>query len=275
MRQYGNTGAFAKEGMLWVSGCFRDQAIMAQVVEQVDTALLQALRLCSANDSSAQIEQVRWFGDIRAREHRFDLRLRMGGPVQQMVRQITSLLRPVLAEAVTDQARLCEFACIIVDPGAPAQALHYDTPLNDDGSGLITVFIPLQKVTSAMGATCLLPGTHTSAEAHQALADDKAAAAVHATGAAFLGVALMQDPARNCQVFAGSAGDAMMMDSRTLHCGSANTSTQRRRLLYMTFHVPHNMPGGSTYSLLEEYAGKFVLGRCEQWKDLAYAHDTD
>ena len=35
----------------------------------------------------------------------------------------------------------------------------------------------------------------------------------------------------------GKAGDAMLLDSRCLHCGGANTSAgKRRRMLYVTFN---------------------------------------
>jgi len=93
----------------------------------------------------------------------------------QVVQQVASRLRHVLTESIAD-AQLCELACIVVDPGAPAQALHYDTPLLDGESALITIFVPLQDISGAMGATCLLPASHTSVEAHTAYlaAADKA-----------------------------------------------------------------------------------------------------
>lgn len=59
------------------------------------------------------------------------------------------------------------------------------------------------------------------------------------------------------------------MDSRAWHRGGANTSTDRRVLLYLTLRVPGSAPLGSTYSLLEEYQGRFRLSRLERWADPA------
>lgn len=55
------------------------------------------------------------------------------------------------------------------------------------------------------------------------------------------------------------AGDAYMMDSRLWHRGGSNESKLRRRLLYVTFGVPHCRPEGSTYSILDEMEGRLKL----------------
>jgi ectoine hydroxylase-related dioxygenase (phytanoyl-CoA dioxygenase family) len=39
-----------------------------------------------------------------------------------------------------------------------------------------------------------------------------------------------------------AAGDAMLIDSRVLHCGGANASALRRRLLYLTLKVCRSYP---------------------------------
>eukprot|EP00961_Rhodomonas_salina_P138271 1860170-Rhodomonas_salina.2 len=234
-------GSFADEGLLWVTGCC-DKNLAEASAAQVDAALLAALALASGDRPGAWIQHGRWFGDIRARKHRHDLRLRMEGAVQQVVRKVASSLRHVLTEIVTDAARLCELACIIVDPGAPAQALHYDTPLLEGEPALVTIFVPLQDISEAMGATCLLPGTHTSVEAHTAYlaAADKAVAAAAAADAAaaaaaeaaapgdaaaaaaaaaqsptpdYLGTTLLKDPARGCRVFEGNLGACVCVDA--------------------------------------------------------------
>ena len=59
------------------------------------------------------------------------------------------------------------------------------------------------------------------------------------------------------------------MDSQLLHCGGANTSQCRRRLLYASFHVPHNRPKGSTFSLLPEYERKLKLNNVGRWREIA------
>ena len=67
------------------------------------------------------------------------------------------------------------------------------------------------------------------------------------------------------------AGDVLLMDSRVIHRGGANDGAKRRTLLVCTFQVPNNPAPGSTYSLLDEYAGRFRLGGFERWKDPAAA----
>ena len=53
------------------------------------------------------------------------------------------------------------------------------------------------------------------------------------------------------------AGDCLLMDSRCIHRGGANSDTRlrRRALMYASFAVPYNAPGGSTYSLLTDMRG--------------------
>jgi hypothetical protein len=82
-------GRFAEEGLLWVTGCC-DQSRVEEAAAQVDEALLAALVI------SEPIEHGRWFGDIRARNQRYDLRLRMIGAVQQVpLSQYTSISSPL------------------------------------------------------------------------------------------------------------------------------------------------------------------------------------
>jgi hypothetical protein len=65
------------------------------------------------------------------------------------------------------------------------------------------------------------------------------------------------------------------MDSRALHRGSANVGSTRRVLLYVSFQVPNNPAPGSTYSLLEEYRGRFRLRRFERWRDPVAEADAE
>ena len=280
-----------EEGMVWIRGACADATLLAAAAAQVDQNLVTALARASADDESSDEEQARWFGMIRARTHRYDLRQQLVGPVQQVVQEVVSRVRAPLSLAMaSDDAEVVEFSCIVADPGAPAQTLHYDTPLLPEeggyrgfGASLFTVFIPLQDISVDMGATCLLPGSHTSVEAHEAFAQDRARhdAIEERKGRGepargYLGEALLQDASRACRVFAATAGDALVMDSRTLHCGGENTSDQRRRLLYVTFHsraaAPSaneegfaKRPAHSTYSLLDEYSGRFKLSSAGEW----------
>jgi hypothetical protein len=62
-------------------------------------------------------------------------------------------------------------------------------------------------------------------------------------------------------------GDVLLMDSRVWHLGGANRSAKRRTLLYISMQVPNNAPTGSTYSLLDEYQGRFSLSNRSRWRD--------
>ena len=53
--------------------------------------------------------------------------------------------------------------------------------------------------------------------------------------------------------------------------GGANSSSRRRRLLYVTFGVPHCLPEGSTYSILDEYVGRLRLRDLDSWASAAPA----
>lgn len=55
------------------------------------------------------------------------------------------------------------------------------------------------------------------------------------------------------------AGDAALMDSRLWHSGGANSSSQRRCLLVVSFGDGANLPDGSTYSILPQLARKHTL----------------
>ena len=161
-------------------------------------------------------------------------------------------LAPILANVLTTDAELVELASLVADPGAAEQRLHPDTPITDAGFGrhccLLTAFVALQDVVDAeMGATQVCPGTHCP-EAHAALND--ASMRDEATKEARLNAAGFGAP---LPALLG-AGDCLLMDSRCIHRGGANSDTRlrRRALMYASFAVPYNAPGGSTYSLLAD-----------------------
>ena len=160
------------------------------------------------------------------------------------------------------------------DPGSGAQDLHPDTQIAGPHAhcALLTAFLALQDVTPAMGPTEVIPGSHT-AEAHARLAAGNRNGAEEGggggEGALVAGGWLRPQPALL------DVGDVLLMDSRAVHRGSANVSFQtgdgdggrRRVLLYASFQVPNNAPPGSTYSLLEEYQGRFRLRNHLRWRD--------
>ena len=114
-----------------------------------------------------------------------------------------------------------------------------------------TVFVALQDVTPEMGPTYLCPETHNY-EHHSALDAMQKMGLEHEEMLERLGGV----PAL-CR-----CGDAYIMNSQLLHCGGAQASRgaggTRRRLLYVTWHLPGITPG--EHSLRDELVGRFRLG---------------
>jgi ectoine hydroxylase-related dioxygenase (phytanoyl-CoA dioxygenase family) len=83
----------------------------------------------------------------------------------------------------------------------------------------VQVFVALQDTGEALGPTVLLPRSHR-AEAHAAF-DDPRARRAFLRGAAFTVADL-------------AAGEALVYDSRALHCGGANEGAEERVVFYLS-----------------------------------------
>jgi len=146
-------------------------------------------------------------------------------------------LHGLLSSTLGEDASLYELSALLSEAGAPRQPVHPDNP-HQEHAPLLTCFIALQDVTAAMGPTVFLPGTHT-AEAH----------AEYGAGVASRDALLSRS--RHVVALLG-AGDASLFDSRTLHCGGANTREGggTRALFYCSFRNPRaGMPVGNVGSL--------------------------
>ena len=195
----------------------------------------------------------KWFGRVLDRRCRYDMHLNIADPpVRVALQQLAAKLTSLLAEVVTVEARVVELSSLIADPGATRQAWHPDSLLPSlVGAPLYTCFVALQPIDASMGPTRLIPRTHNS-ESHDKLRDE----------------GVKGRRARESVVdthMACGAGDAFLMDSRLWHCGGSNHSMKRRRLLYVTFGVPHCSPRGSTYSILWELTGRLRLRHYNDW----------
>jgi hypothetical protein len=162
------------------------------------------------------------------------------------------LLRHSMAEAgLTPAARLVELSVMIVMPGAITQAAHADVPPHINHP-MATMWLALQDVPAALGPTMvhstnagqLSEREHWSREQHaepvmttygpdgsiEELPPDEAVAC--------LGGKHLSIP----QLLAGDValpmlmdcGDAVLLDTRIFHYGSANTSTETRAQLSVT-----------------------------------------
>ena len=247
-----------EHGCLVVTGAVPKEAC-ASAREYVDARLALALAACGSpppgylSDTEEHVDAATYhFGDVLSPPNRRDLKLPLDPPVRACLLPALRALAPVLANILTTDAELVELASLVADPGAAEQRLHPDTPITKTGFGmhccLLTAFIALQDVVdSKMGATQVCPGTHC-AEAHAALND--ASMRDEATKEARLNAAGFGAP---LPALLG-VGDCLLMDSRCIHRGGANADTRgrRRALMYASFAVPYNVPGGSTYSLLPD-----------------------
>ena len=270
LREY---GCVVVRGLVGASTC--------QVASRhVDQRLTEALRASghdttadvSVPDSEERIEaQHRHFGNVLSPSNRRDLKLALADEVRGCLDPMLRVLRPVIAAQLTDDAELCELSALIADPGAQSQALHPDTQITGAHAhcALLTVFLALDDVRADMGPTEVVPRTH-SGEAHAVLREGNRVAQLSPSpaSAADAGEAALIASGYPSPVPAIlSAGDALLMDSRTIHRGSSNVAEHaRRKLAYASFLVPANPPPGSTYSLLEEYAGRFRLRAHERWR---------
>jgi ectoine hydroxylase-related dioxygenase (phytanoyl-CoA dioxygenase family) len=108
---------------------------------------------------------------------------------------------------------------MVSDVGAPRQRLHADTTFDDRGM-LLTVLIALNDVESDMGGFRVVPQT-ANRLGHTALSNMFT-----------LGIGdhmrcerrLLSEQGLR---FEGSAGGALLLDSRVLHCGGENHSAAR------------------------------------------------
>jgi ectoine hydroxylase-related dioxygenase (phytanoyl-CoA dioxygenase family) len=131
-----------------------------------------------------------------------------------ILRLMSSLLGPDLV--------IHNFGAVVSQPGAPAQHVHRDMSpwlfAQDEFPAelppyAITVTVPLIGLDSHVGTTRMWPGTHR----------ELSVVAQNATAAV--------DPVAR-------PGDAVMMDYRLLHGGTANHSDAPRPLLYLVYSRP-------------------------------------
>jgi hypothetical protein len=116
-------------------------------------------------------------------------------------------------------APLFDLCAVVSAPGAPTQPLHSD--LGFDGAAaapLYTCFVALQETPSALGPTEFCVGSHTDADAHNALRKGALP--------------------REAVAFPLAVGAAVLFDPRIAHRGGPNSSNRRRAYLSMTFANP-------------------------------------
>lgn len=131
----------------------------------------------------------------------------------------------IFESALSSDARIHEFGAMISDPGSDRQILHPDMAHQGEvqirtGPPFLTCFVAVQDVDSAMGPTEFLPRTNTE-HSHEEFGDHSRRDEM-----------LKNIPTKLSLL---NEGDCSMYDTTTLHAGSANRSTKRRRIFYFTF----------------------------------------
>jgi Phytanoyl-CoA dioxygenase (PhyH) len=161
------------------------------------------------------------FGKVNNRRKRADLFLPYDNlVVQAAVKEAVSNLKPLLLalDDMEESGVLHELSSIVSDGGSPRQCLHCDTPYLEGVKPLYTFFMALQDVEDDMGHTTFLPGTMTS-EVH----------GIFNSGEKQKNNLIAMSPAFRSNL---KKGDVAIFDSRLLHCGGANESEDKRRILF-------------------------------------------
>lgn len=167
---------------------------------------------------------------IKEASHRHDFMMPLSPSVEALLRSVVSgSVGASLLATVGQDAKLCELTGIICEPSAASQAVHSDGSWTASGPRLITIFLALHDIVDErMGPTRFYRETHAPhffPEGH------------------WLPPTAPQVAGRESVWFELHAGDCVLMDQLTWHCGSANTSEQRRILLSISFVAPGEASG--------------------------------
>jgi len=238
-----------------------------------------------STDEGRKAGKKNLFGNIQEAEFRHDLKLALSEPVVEGLNQLTERCGPALGPMVTEDARVVELAAISSDPGALAQPVHADTmhgitrylqsnaevaanPLDveddveedlssifqavaTDTAMIVTALVALQDISEDMGPTLVWPITNT-VEHHAILWDTNVGGKVKVHEADTLfGV--------KHKAMTLAKGDALLYDSRTMHCGGHNRSQQRRSVFCVSVMGPGVRPDGTTWTMLPEFRNRFNL----------------
>jgi hypothetical protein len=239
----------------------RRDALAAMAAQEIEDSTLgvRLWRLASAalghSGGLAGTER----GDIREPENRAHVRLGMTPEARAALCAALGpggVLRHSMAEAgLTPAARLVELSVMIVSPGAVEQSVHADVPPHINHP-MATMWLALQDVPAVLGPTMvhstnadqLSEREHWSRELHAApreplmttygpdgsleeLPPDEAVACLgdnHLSVPQLLAGDVALPMLMDC-------GDAVLMDTRIFHYGSANTSTTIRAQLRATY----------------------------------------
>ncbi|CAJ1381893.1 unnamed protein product [Effrenium voratum] len=238
--------ASVAENSRQVAAAFKRDGL-AVVRQILPPAVAEAL--CSRVDAELRARQSEgddsYFGNVYGYEdagQRWDLKLRLSPEVKEAMRALLECLQGVL-EALRPSWQLTELAAMCTFPSDPGQPVHADTSHVYDQQ-VVTIFVALHDVPTERGPTKMYPRSHVDGELHLGMKEVDESSAVLCTL---------------------SCGDCVLMDSRLLHCGTANTSDLHRFLFYTSWMPPARRSRGSTNTILAEYEEKLSLRRWQEW----------
>jgi ectoine hydroxylase-related dioxygenase (phytanoyl-CoA dioxygenase family) len=221
--------------------------------------------------ASGKLKSKDRFADVLLKKNRCDVTLPMPNQLTADC-LVAALQQSAIGETIsallTKDAVLYELSCLISDPESNRQNIHPDTPCagrSDDDPVLYTCFMALQDIHLDMGPTTWMPGTHTLA-AHEQFQDDTLPSSSPQDGDNINGIAkspkdelLVKGPVVLGLLPKGSCG---IFDSRLLHCGGANTSTDannQRAVFYFSWKNPTVTNAGNPGSIRPAYINKWTL----------------
>ena len=152
-------GCLAADGLVGLRGVFSAGQVQA-LSSYVDGHLAIRKRQATAADGSPEEPAAiaafdRWFGCVRERRNRYDLKLDASEPtIIAALNSLCSAIGPIMEQTLTSEAVVMELSTLISDPGASSQNYHADSILPSVyGAPLITCFVALQDIEPAMGPT--------------------------------------------------------------------------------------------------------------------------
>ena len=227
--------ALRREGVVRLGGALSSE-LCELCLEHIE-ASLHAAASDSGRDTSGNGGPASGFGNVYSRDCRFDMYLRNEGVVNTSLAQIMAGPVGNLLRGLFDGAPCAfhELSALVSDSGSGSQLIHPDSKFTEHPI-LYTCFVALQDVAVEMGPTLFLPRTNNR-ESHNASIQTERSKAELLDNADYRHALLRK-------------GEVTVMDSRTLHCGTANRSgetergARRRVLLYFTVRSPlHCMTG--------------------------------
>jgi len=276
--------------------------VLKNVIAESDCDALLS-HVLATTDEARRLGRGDLFGNIQETDNRSDLKLDLCVPVIEALNQVGARCGPVWTQVMGERVKFVELAAITSDPGAVCQPVHADTmhgvtrflqgememPTQDvgveedeeaaddmtsvvraiatDTALIYTCLVALQDVEPDMGPTHVWPGTNT-VEHHATLWGTGASEKMY-TGEADKAFGVVHKD------MTLKKGDLVMYDSRTMHCGGANTSSKRRSVLVVSTMGPGIRPDGTTWTLLRSLRNRLVLSGVPFSRDMASSSAAD